>query len=152
MIMGEKSCWVGWKKILGITDCSFKKVKKYFNEGMKDIPFKYTSSRKSIKTNIARAWMNNYFKTTGEKMPMRMQILLPSFLTKTFIYDFFKSDPRHESDPLISYSGFCKLWKQEFSYVTIPAVSMELNIYQKKSTLLGTVDILCIFIQYSVIF
>ena len=127
--MGEKCCLAGWKKILGITDGTFKIVKKYFNDGIKDIPFKNTTSRKSIKTNIARAWLNNYFMTTGEKMPTRKQILLPSFLTKTFIYDFFKSDTRHESDPRLSYSGFCKLWKQEFSYVTIPAVSIAIYYF-----------------------
>lgn len=77
------------------------------------------------KTNTSRAWMVYYFNGYGEKMPMKNQIHLPSYLTKQKLFDRMKEDLDKKDDVYLSYSRFCRLWKSEFSNVIIPPV----NIY-----------------------
>ena len=126
VIKGEYVCCEGWLKILGIKRCMFYKVMRWYNNGYKQVPLETKEIPEimtGFKTNAARSWMHNYFHTTGEKMPQRNQIHLPSFLNKYGVYSKFKEEMVKLKDAPLSYSRFCRMWRSEFTYVVIPPVS-----------------------------
>ena len=128
LIGGRQVCFRGWRMILNINLSTWYKVFNYFKKGLKVMPSKdYQSLSKHSfnghKSNVARAWMENYFTTTGEKLPYGNLIHLAPFLTKQSVYKIMKEELESRDDPVMAYSRFCCLWSAEFSYVKIPPVS-----------------------------
>lgn len=125
-IRGIQLCHKSWKTILGIDHNILSKVLQSFKMGLNDLPVdeikRENFSFGGHKTHVARAWLDNYVQHSGEKLPLRSQIALPSYLTKLKVYEAMKADVSNVNNPVLSYSKFCKLWKEEFSFVIIPPV------------------------------
>ena len=59
------------------------------------------------------------------KMLIRSQIHLPSFLSrKKLLHKDMTEELRDLNDPILSFSRFCRLWKNEFGFVVIPPVRL----------------------------
>ena len=104
-------------------------VMKWFNGNLSEIPLDENSgfNKKDgcsggLKSNIARSWMSAYFQSAGEKLPLKSQIALASFLTKKKVYQLMQEELSNTNDEILSYSRFCRLWKEEYSFVIIPPV------------------------------
>lgn len=76
---------------------------------------------------VAIAWMSSYFERVGDKRPDKNGIYLPTCLTETMIYSLMV---KGLSNDTICFSQFNKLFRNQFSYVTIPKVYVLLQILQ----------------------
>ena len=84
--------------------------------------------RSQLKTNIAVGWMRVYFKIIREKMPNSISTNLPCYLTNEKVYLEIKTDLEESGDPCCGFSWFSHIWKEWFSNVHIPAVSILLPL------------------------
>ena len=67
------------------------------------------------------SWMQNYFERIGDKRPDKDGIYLPTCLTEKMIYANMSDE--FNSEDIICFSQFNKLFRNNFSHVSIPKVS-----------------------------
>ena len=126
-MQGHRLCFQGWKMLLNVSNYMISKALRAFKIGLVSIDQSYvekmSKGRISIKRNITRAWLQNYFKSYGEVMPHKNEIHLPSFLTKKRLYQVMCEDMKEKSNnEFLSKTAFQRLWKDEFKHVVIPPV------------------------------
>ena len=79
----------------------------------------------STKTIKARAWFQEFVRTSGDSMPHEDKVCLPACLTKRDIYKMYVQDMERMRNPsTVSWETFRKVWETYFSHVTIPKVLM----------------------------
>ena len=123
-VAGVEVCTEAFRLIHGISRTKIYEVYQIYKNGYKILSPKkrQVRVRSKLKTNIAIAWMHVYFNRIGEKMPNRISINLPSYLTQQKIYMEMKEQLEQNKDPCCGFSWFCHLWNERFSNVNIPAV------------------------------
>lgn len=121
-IAGKPVCKAVWLATLGLSRSRFHDVKKSYNDGV--LFFEQIKSPKSRmeKSLDSVAWMRQFFHKVGDKMPDRLAIHLPSFMTQTSVYSRMREDLSTQNLPVISSSHFYNLWAADFRNVTIPKV------------------------------
>ena len=118
-LCGRDVCKPVWQAALGISSSHFYEVHKAFTEGA------CLSERKKCpmapRTLRALSWMSSYFERVGDKRPDKKGIYLLSCLTERMIYSIMKEQMNEEDT--ICFSQFNKLFRTNFSHVSIPKVS-----------------------------
>jgi len=125
MIVGKCVCKYAFITYFKISLKRYGRIYEQFrkNPALK-ITRKPTVRSESIKTTEAKAWMAQYFKRIGDKMPHVDQIHLPHGLTKQDVYQKMKQDLSQQGVLFtISQAHFYAIWKSCFSNVHIPKVS-----------------------------
>ena len=120
-VVGFQVCLKAYLTIPGISERTFQRVFHYFNCNVRWIPRKQPRNSTPKKKN-AVSWMKIYFEKIGEKMPDHKGIHLPSFITRRKMYRLMKADLALINEKSVTYSTFCKIMKDEFSFVKIPKV------------------------------
>ncbi len=131
-IAGKAVCKPVWLATLGLSRSRFHEIKKSYNDGV--LFFEQIKSPKSRmeKSHESVAWMKQFFDKVGDKMPDRLAIHLPSFMTQTSVYSRMKEDLLTQNLPVISSSHFYNLWAADFPHVTIPKVCYSHSMYYRK--------------------
>ena len=127
-IGGNKLCRKALMSVLGISHKRLRTVTKLVAVGaIATTPnTAIARRRKTDKVQIACAWMENYFKRIGDKMPHTQQVHLPNFLSKMSVYEQMIQElaaQGHADIQRISLLHFYPLWNNQFSYCIIPKVS-----------------------------
>ena len=118
-LCGRDVCKPVWQAALGISSSRFYEVRKAFSEGT---CLNERSCRPMApRTLRALSWMSNYFERVGDKRPDKKGIYLPSCLTERMMYSIMKEQTNEED--IICFSQFNKLFRTNFSHVSIPKVS-----------------------------
>lgn len=115
-------CQTLWLHALGLSKTRFYEVKKSYNAGVLFFERVISPNGRREKSNSAVAWMRLYFEQIGDRMPDRLAIHLPSFLTQSAVYMRMKEDFKTTNQPVVSNSQFHHLWTTEFPHVSIPKV------------------------------
>ena len=123
IVRGFAVCKASWIAIHGITHSRIAKVVSMHSSGNLTTTSPDRKRRKT-KTYIAKAWMKTSFQKMGDKMPDSPIIHLPCYLDYRILYKYMADDLATVDDPVISYSQFCKIMKEDFVEVSIPKVSM----------------------------
>lgn len=143
MVCGKQVCKKLWLSILNISQARYYRVRVAYLEGKVTLEDSHRQVKKqSHKSYEAVAWMGNYFdRYTGDKlirhnnqlnimvmfhrigdhMPDKTAVHLPSSLTVKNVYGRMREEC---SQSIVSQPQFYNLWKQYYSHVTIPAVSL----------------------------
>lgn len=117
IICGKPVCKPLWQASLSLSTTRLYSLRKSFQEGRS--PEAKNSRKISSKSMVAIAWMSSYFERVGDKRPDKNGIYLPTCLTETMIYSLMVKDLSNDT---ICFSQFNKLFRNQFSYVTIPKV------------------------------
>ena len=84
------------------------------------------------------SWLKIFAKKVGDRMPVSQDIHLPSCLSKIDIFNLAIDDLNQGStgsNSCISLSGFYSLWKEKFSHIKIPKVSMHVCLALQHNTI-----------------
>ena len=119
LISGKVVCQPVWLATLGISRSRFYEIRKAYLHGAMNMDQPAKQVPRRAKTHKAISWMNSYFNQVGDHMPDKLAIHLPSFLTRSLVYERMKEDLGTDT---ISSSHFHSLWMSDFSHVTIPKV------------------------------
>ncbi len=135
MLEGKRVCKNAFLNILGISKKRFKTVTELFSDGIHKATRKPHVRAEAAKTSEAKTWMRQYFDLIGDKMPHIDRIHLPHFLTKYDVYLRMKRELMAGGIPesaVVKVSTFYRFWKEDFSKVLIPSVS----IYHNHTTII----------------
>jgi len=96
-----------------------------FKRGRRSLSSMNKTSSKGLSTKAikARAWFQEFVRTSGDSMPHEDKVCLPACLTKRDIYKMYLQDIERMRNPsTVSWETFRKVWENYFSHVTIPKV------------------------------
>ena len=117
-------CLPAWLAIIGISSSRFYEVRKEFLSGKSTCIAHKKIRSISAKSCQAIAWLSSFFERIGDKCPDKDGILLPTCLTEKSIYSKMIEDlHKGDTEKAISFSQFNRLFRTEFSNVTIPKVN-----------------------------
>lgn len=127
-LFGRKLCKKALLSVLGISPKRLRTATRLVTAGATTTATcsRVNFERKSNKLHIACAWMENYFKRLGDRMPHTQQIHLPSFLSKKTVYELMIDELARQglaNDQMLSLSHFYALWKDCYSNCIIPKVA-----------------------------
>lgn len=132
MLCGKNICLPLWLIILSVSSSRFYDVRKEFVNGKSNCLALKKTRQISAKSCQAIAWLSSFFERIGDKRPDKDGIYLPTCLTERSIYgrlieELYKGD----SERAICFSQFNRLFRTEFSNVTIPKVLLYLQLLFK---------------------
>ena len=126
LIHGKEVCLSLWLEILSLSSSRYYRVRKDFLmfDGANYL-VKCSSKHRQTKTVEALAWLEAYIERVGDKRPDKDWIYLPTCLTEWKMYEIMTEELHVacKSMKCISYSKFCKIFKDEFKNVSIPNVN-----------------------------
>ncbi|XP_046570593.1 uncharacterized protein LOC124278853 [Haliotis rubra] len=68
----------------------------------------------------AKLWLTRFTRRFGDPMPHRVQIQLPSTLTKRAIWQEYQEEFSMNGSIYLKYNRFLQMWSEHFNHVTIP--------------------------------
>ena len=123
MLCGKELCLPSWLTILSVSSSRFYEVRKEYLNGKSNCAAPKKVRSISAKSCQAIAWLASFFERIGDKRPDKDGIFLPTCLTEKSIYNKLIQDLYSGDDEkAISFSQFNRLFRTEFSNVTIPKV------------------------------
>ena len=112
---------MAWQATYGISNKSLGRAWQQMKSGILIIESKVNSSR-SQKTDVAVAWMRQFFNCVGDRMPDGVEINLPSYLNFKLLHEYMCEDLAKDGDVAISYTQLIHIMKTDFPKVRIPKV------------------------------
>lgn len=124
ILCGKELCLPSWLTILSVSSSRFYEVRKEYLNGKSNCMAPKKVRSISAKSCQAIAWLSSFFERIGDKRPDKADgIYLPTCLTEKSIYNKLIEDLYSGDDEkAISFSQFNRLFRTEFSNVTIPKV------------------------------
>ena len=119
-VCGKPVCLRAWLFATNISKSRYYEIRGLFLNGYlgDDSPL---HTRFIVATEMAMQWLQVYATENGDKLPNAKKVLLPSSMTKSFVYDQYAEEYKG-SGYAVSRSTFFKHWETTCQHIIIPKV------------------------------
>lgn len=116
---GIPLCYTAFQRLYGFSKNKWTAAKKYYVTSS-SVPFHATSGnvRPSSELQNSCIWLALFIDSVGDRNPTDNSVHLPIFLSRKDMHSIMVQ--LQPDIPHLSFTAFCRMWKDYFSYVKLP--------------------------------